>query len=261
LNSFRSVMRSIQYEVKRQEECLQNNRPILSETRTWIEEESKTITMRVKDNKSDYRYFPEPDLRSLVLTEEMIDHARSTIPELPGEAFQRLVSSYSLSDYEAQLLTSSPDMLQYFDECIQDFPYPKIVFNWISSELMKIMNDRNCTIFDIGLTPKNLQKLLLLIQNGTISGKIAKDLIPHIIDTGKNPQDIVSEQGLSQVTDEKYLQEIVEKVIRDHPKELERYCSGEEKLFGMFMGSCMKETKGKGNPTLLNTILREALKK
>jgi len=261
LNSFRSVMRAIQYEVKRQKECLENNCPILSETRTWIEEESKTITMRVKDSKSDYRYFPEPDLRSLVVTEDMVEHAKSKIPELPDEAFQRLVSSCSLSTYEAQLLTSSPDMLRYFDECILGFPHPKIVFNWISSELMKIMNDRNCSIFDIGVTPKNLQKLLLLIQNGTISGKIAKDLIPQIIDTGKNPQDIVNEQGLSQVTDEHFLQEVVEKVIRDHPKELERYHSGEEKLFGMFMGSCMKETKGKGNPTLINTILRKALKK
>ncbi|MDD4614823.1 MAG: Asp-tRNA(Asn)/Glu-tRNA(Gln) amidotransferase subunit GatB, partial [Caldisericia bacterium] len=261
LNSFRSVMRSIQYEILRQEDCLNANQPIIAETRTWSDEESKTITMRVKDSKSDYRYFPEPDLRSLVVSDDMVDQAKKAIPELPQEAFHRLITSFSLTEYEAQLITSAPDLLRYFDQCIQDFPHPKLIFNWISSELLKIMNETNCSVFETGISPKNLQELLKLIQNDTISGKIAKDLLPKIMDTGKNPCDIVNEQGLLQVTDDALLKEIVTKVLLDHPKELERYHNGEEKLFGMFMGSCMKETKGKGNPKILNSILREALKK
>jgi aspartyl-tRNA(Asn)/glutamyl-tRNA(Gln) amidotransferase subunit B len=261
LNSFRSVMRSIQYEVYRQTEYLEKGLPIIPETRTWNDEESKTVQMRVKDSKSDYRYFPEPDLRSLVISEDMIENAKSSIPELPQDAYNRLITVHGLSEYDAQLLTASPDILQYFDECIKDFSDPKTVSNWISSELMKIMNDRNCSIFEIGISPKKLQELLKLIQNETISGKIAKDLLLQVIQNGKNPSDIVKEQGLLQVTDDKVLHEIVEKVLQDNPQELERYHAGEEKLFGMFMGACMKATKGKGNPKLLTTILRKALKK
>jgi aspartyl-tRNA(Asn)/glutamyl-tRNA(Gln) amidotransferase subunit B len=254
-------MRSIQYEVYRQTEYLEKGLPIIPETRTWNDEESKTVQMRVKDSKSDYRYFPEPDLRSLVISEDMIENAKSSIPELPQDAYNRLITVHGLSEYDAQLLTASPDILQYFDECIKDFSDPKTVSNWISSELMKIMNDRNCSIFEIGISPKKLQELLKLIQNETISGKIAKDLLLQVIQNGKNPSDIVKEQGLLQVTDDKVLHEIVEKVLQDNPQELERYHAGEEKLFGMFMGACMKATKGKGNPKLLTTILRKALKK
>ncbi len=261
LNSFRAVMRSIQYEVQRQTELLEKGLPIIAETRTWNDEESKTLQMRIKDSKSDYRYFPEPDLRSLVVSEAMLEKAKLSIPELPQDAYDRLITVHGLSEYDAQLLTTSPDILQYFDECIEDFSDPKAASNWISSELMKIMNDRNCTIYQIGISPKKLQELLKLIQNETISGKIAKGLLPQLIQTGKNPSDIVKEQSLLQVMDDNVLREIVEKVLQDNPQELERYHAGEERLFGMFMGACMKATKGKGNPKLLNTILREALKK
>ncbi len=259
LNSFRAVVRAIKYEIERQDDCLNKHENIFSETRTWDESKGETVTMRIKDSKSDYRYFPEPDLHSLFVTEEMITNTVSQMPELPHQACKRLKDNYNLSEYDISLMTENPETLQYFDECLSHFEDAKLIANWISSEIMKCMNKKNCSINEVGIQPSQLTDLLSLIKKGTISGTIAKTVFEEVIETKKNPSVIVQEKGLLQVTDENALKETVIEVLRENEKEVERYKAGNKKLFGLFMGQCMKKTKGKGNPKILNKILMEVL--
>ncbi|MCK5848621.1 MAG: Asp-tRNA(Asn)/Glu-tRNA(Gln) amidotransferase subunit GatB [Caldisericia bacterium] len=260
LNSFKAVAKSIEYEIERQNKVLDAGGKIIPETRSWDESKSETFIMRIKDGKADYRFFPEPDLKSLFVTQEMIDEARKNMSELPGQAVERLIKTHNLSEYDASLITSSKEILHYYDLCMKDFQDPKLLANWISSEILKIMNKNNCYINEVGIKPMQLTELLSLILKGTISGKIAKDVLLVVIETGKNPSEIVKEKGLLQVSDTDSLRKIVSEVLEENKNELERYKNGEQKLFGLFMGQCMKKTKGKGNPKMLQTILKELLR-
>jgi aspartyl-tRNA(Asn)/glutamyl-tRNA(Gln) amidotransferase subunit B len=260
LNSFKSVTKSIAYEIQRQNEVLDSGEKIIQETRSWDESKSETFIMRIKDGKADYRFFPEPDLKSLFINHEMIDSARLNMPELPEQAIERLINTNKLSEYDAGLIASSKELLHFFDSCMKDFADPKLLANWISSEILKIMNKNNCCIDQVGIKPKQLSELLSLISKGTISGKIAKDVLLDVIETGKDPNEIVEEKGLLQVSDSDSLRQAVKEVLAENNEALERYKNGEQKLFGLFMGQCMKKTRGKGNPKMLQVILKELLK-
>lgn len=261
LNSFRSLERALEYEINRQIEVLEEGGRIVQETRTWDENKQVTLSMRSKEEAHDYRYFPEPDLPPLVIDEGWIERLRAELPELPDEARRRLIEECGLPPYDAGVLTMSKDVLDFFDACVRLYPNPKAVSNWIMVELMRLLNAGNMEIRDSKVTPEGLAKMLQLIEKGTISGKIAKTVFEDMFATGKDPEAIVAEKGLVQITDESEVLAIVKKVIEENPKVVDDYRGGKEKALGFLVGQVMKQSKGKANPEMANRLLREELNK
>ena len=261
LNSFKSVVKAIKFEMDRQNNLLEKGESILSETRAFNEENETTILMRSKETLNDYRYFPEPDLLLLSVKDNEIENIRSTLPELPHNAYMRLIEKFGLSNEEAKLLTSSKDILNFFDECSKLFSDYKAIVNWISSDVLKNLNKMKKSLKDVQLNPENFTKMLTLIKEGKISGKIGKTILEEIMITGKDPDDIIKENGLIQLSDSDALESIIVEIITNNPKEVSMYRSGKKNLFGFFMGEAMKKTNGKANPVLLREIMLEKLEK
>lgn len=261
LNSFKSVVKAIKFEMDRQNNLLEKGESILSETRAFNEENETTILMRSKETLNDYRYFPEPDLLLLSVKDSEIEEIRSTLPELPHNAYMRLIEKFGLSNEEAKLLISSKDILSFFDECSKLFSDYKAIVNWISSEVLKNLNKMNKSLKDIQLNPENFTKMLTLIKEGKISGKIGKTILEEMMITDKDPDDIIKEKGLIQLSDSDALESIIVEIITNNPKEVSMYRSGRKNLFGFFMGEAMKKTNGKANPVLLREIMLEKLEK
>lgn len=261
LNSFRSLERAIEYEARRQMEALEDGEEIVQETRTWDEEKGVTRSMRSKEEAHDYRYFPEPDLAPLRIDQAWIDRVKAVMPELPHEAGQRLVEKYGLSEYDAALITLSPQNLKFFDETVALFPDAKAVSNWMMGELSRLLNQNNMEIEDCKVKPAGLADMLKLVKDGTISGKIAKTVFEEIFNTGKDPAAIVKEKGLVQISDEGSLAPLIDEIVNNNPKVVQDYLNGKEKAFGFFIGQIMKATRGQANPELVNTLLRERLSK
>jgi aspartyl-tRNA(Asn)/glutamyl-tRNA(Gln) amidotransferase subunit B len=261
MNSFRSVQHAIEYEIERQSGILSEGGKIKQETRLWDNEQGITLGMRSKENAHDYRYFPDPDLFPLKLTDAKIEELKKTIPELPDSRRTRFMEEYGLSAQDADLLVSEKDYADYYEAALRVHKSPKTVANWIMSELLRVVNDKNLGIFEAGVTPESLAKLVALIESGGISGKQAKEVFAEMAATGKTPDAIVKEKGLSQLSDKGELETIVEGVIKANPNETERYKNGEEKLLGFFVGLVMKESRGKANPKMVNDILKELLKR
>ncbi len=261
LNSFKSVVKAIKFEMDRQNKLLEKGESILSETRAFNEENETTILMRSKETLNDYRYFPEPDLLLLSVKDNEIENIRSTLPELPHNAYMRLIEKFGLSNEEAKLLTSSKDILNFFDECSKLFSDYKAIVNWISSDVLKNLNKMKKSLKDVQLNPENFTKMLTLIKEGKISGKIGKTILEEIMITGKDPDDIIKENGLIQLSDSDALESIIVEIITNNPKEVSMYRSGKKNLFGFFMGEAMKKTNGKANPVLLREIMLEKLEK
>ena len=259
INSFRFVEKALDYEIKRQIKALGEGQPIIQETRLWNSSRGVTESMRGKEEAHDYRYFPDPDLVPLVVDQELIDEIRNSLPELPDVKRQRFVSSYQLPEPDADLLVSEKALADWYEEAVQLSGQPKTVANWTKVELLKVLNEENRSIEDCPLKPKQLADMLKLIEKGTISGKIAKTVFQEMFRTGKDPDGIVQEKGLVQISDQSALEDTVASVIHDHPKEVERYRGGEEKLLGFLVGQVMKKTTGKANPKLVNELLREKL--
>ncbi len=259
MNSFRHVQRALDYEIKRQKSLLLEGKEIVQETRLWDESSGKTLGMRGKEEANDYRYFPDPDLVPIRVDSDWIQKVRETLPELPDEKRARFLSEYHLPAYDAEVLTTSKDLADYFEECVKVYPQPKKVSNWIMAELMRELNRDNRDITECPVSPKNLGILLSMIDDGTISGKIAKTVFAEMYKTGKDPKSIVEEKGLVQVTDRGEISKVIDEVLSENPNQVKEYKEGKTKLLGFFVGQVMKKTRGKANPKLVNEILREKL--
>ncbi len=265
MNSFSSVRKAIDYEVARQIDVLESGGVIVQETRLYDATENKTFSMRNKEESHDYRYFPEPDLPPIMLDDDYIENVKATIPELPQVKRERFVKEYKLTGDEANLLSEEKDLAFYFEECVRNSKIePKKISNWIQSEILAILNEKNIDISDFAkeyVSSLKLVELLNLIEDGTISGKIAKQVFEEMVESKKSAKEIVELKNLKQVTDNSEIEKWVMEVIQNNPKEVEKYKQGNEKLLGFFVGEVMKLSKGKANPKAVNEILREKLSK
>jgi aspartyl-tRNA(Asn)/glutamyl-tRNA(Gln) amidotransferase subunit B len=259
LNSFKHVEKSLQYEISRQKEVLLDGGQIIQETRLWDPDKNKTTSMRGKEEAHDYRYFPDPDLLPLVIEDGWIQRIKESLPELPDEKKKRFMVQYKLPSYDAGLLTSDRELADYFENCVGIFRHPKQVSNWVMGALLGLLNTQGKSIDESPVSPENLARLLALVEEGVISGKIAKTVFDEMAQTGRPAEQIVEAKGLVQITDTAALEDVVSTIISDHPKEVEAYQNGKTKLLGFFVGQVMRETKGKANPKLVNEILKGQL--
>lgn len=256
LGSFRAVRRAIEYEEKRQKEILESGGKVLQETRRWDEVRGITTYMR---GKVENRYSPEPNMAPIMINKDWKDEILSQIPELPDAKKTRFMKEYGLPEYDASVITASKILSNFYEECVKYYHDPKVVSNWVMVELMSILNDTGQGIKDLKFTPKQLCDMLAMIDKGTISGKIAKEVFREMFDTGKSPETIVKEKGLVQISDKGQLESIAKQVIDNNPKSVEDYKNGKKKALGFLVGQVMKETKGKANPQMVNTILNRLL--
>jgi aspartyl-tRNA(Asn)/glutamyl-tRNA(Gln) amidotransferase subunit B len=260
MNSFRFVQRALEYESKRQRAVLERGGEIIQETRLWDSGKGVTFGMRGKEEAHDYRYFPDPDLVPMVVEEGWVDEVRLKLPELPDAKKARFVRDYDLPEYDAGVLTTSKDLAAYFEAAVARYPHPKKVSNWIMAELMRELKQDDREIGQCPVGPAALADLLHLIDQGAISGKIAKSVFEEMYATGKAPGVLVEEKGLKQVSDQGAVARVVDEVLEAHSQEVKEYRAGKEKLFGFFVGQVMKRTQGKANPKLVNDLLRERLR-
>ncbi len=259
MNSFRSVERALAYEVQRQREVLESGGRVVRETRHWDEGRGVTFSSRSKEEAHDYRYFPEPDLLPLVLDPAWVREIGEKMPELPAQRRRRLVEEYGLPAYDAGVLTASKSLGDLFDRTVKLYDDAKAVSNWLMGEVSRVLRERDLDIERSPLTPENLAAMLRLIDDGTISGKIAKSVLEEMVDTGKEPRAIVEEKGLVQISDEGQLLPLVRRIIEENPGPVADYRGGKKKALGFLVGQVMKETKGKANPQLVNELFRREL--
>lgn len=260
MNSFSSMSRAIDFEIARQILLHDQGKSdqIVQETRLWEEGSQKTFTMRKKEGLADYRYFPEPDLPEVVLTNEYIENIRRTFPELP-EAKRRRYESMGLSIQDVLFLANDMNVADFFDTTVKMGADVKLAANWIMGDIAAYLNEEKLSINESKLTPQELAELIAFIQNGTISGKIAKEILPQLLSKGGTVKSIIDEKDLVQIVDPVAISELIDKVLADNPKQLQQYRGGKTKLQGYFAGQAMKISKGKANPKLLNKILLEKL--
>ncbi|MCL6582747.1 MAG: Asp-tRNA(Asn)/Glu-tRNA(Gln) amidotransferase subunit GatB [bacterium] len=259
LNSFRFLQKALEYEVQRQIRLLESGERIVQETRLWDAEQNRTISMRSKEEAHDYRYFPEPDLVPLHITPEWVEKLRASLPELPDAKVERFIRDYQLPRYDAELLSASRSLADYYEQCVALFPHPKVVSNWVMGELLRELNNRNIDASASPLSPKALADLLKMVEQGIISNKIAKSLFDEMFDSGKPAELIVRERGLVQISDETELEKIVDSVLAENPLVVEDLKRGKKQALGFLVGQVMKATSGKANPAMVNGILRRKL--
>lgn len=259
LNSFRFVEKAIDHEIQRQAMLLDAGEKIVQETRLFDEQKSATRSMRSKEFAPDYRYFPDPDLPTLVVDSAWIDSVQQTLPELPDEVLKRFIEVYKLDMYQAEILTEERYIAQFFDQAMSFHNNPVSMANWVTTELFGRLNKENLTVLDSPVSPENLAQLVKLIDEDVISGKIAKTVFEEMFETGASPDAVVSKKGLKQITDAQLITKIIEEVLAANPKQVEEFKSGKDKMFGFFVGKVMKETEGKANPNMVNEILTRLL--
>ncbi|MEW6534270.1 MAG: Asp-tRNA(Asn)/Glu-tRNA(Gln) amidotransferase subunit GatB [Candidatus Auribacterota bacterium] len=259
MNSFRNVQRAIAYEIERQIDEITSGGKIVQETRLWDADRNITLPMRSKEEAHDYRYFPEPDLVPMVNEQSYFDELKKRVPELPYPRMLRFINQFSLPQYDAEMLTNDKSLAEFFETCTTLYDDPKIISNWILSELLRELNDRKINISQCTITPEKLTDMLKLIKDGTISGKIAKSVFVDMCETGKTATQIVNDKGLTQISDTSEIQKIVEDIVAQNPKVVEEYKAGKEKSFMFLIGQIMRATRGKANPAMVNEMLRKAL--
>ena len=259
LNSFSGTEKAINYEIARQIEVVEAGEKIVQETRRWDDETESSISMRSKENAQDYRYFPEPDLAPIVLSDEYIKNIKDNLPELPDKKYKRYIEECNLPEYDARLLTATKDLAIFFDETVKEGATPKTVSNWILGEISKVLNEESLTISELNITSKKLAELIKEIEKGTISNTAAKKVFDEILETGKEVADIIKEKGLAQVNDEDEIKKIVEEVLNQNQKSIEDYKNGKTNALGFLVGQVMKASKGKANPQIINKLIIEAL--
>ena len=263
MNSFRNVERAIEFELKRQAQTLDEGGRLVQETRLWDPDREVTRSMRSKEFAHDYRYFPEPDLLPLRVSDAWIDEVRRALPELPDARRARFVRDYGLPAYDAEVLTMRRDIADYYEAAVSHHRNPKPLSNWVMGDILRIIRERKLdnalVIHDWPVPPERLAAMVELIDSGEISGKIAKAVFEEMVSTGKTPVQIVDEQGLKQISDEGPIIAAVEQVIAANPDKVAEYRNGKDKLFGFFVGQVMKATQGKANPQKLNELLRAKL--
>ncbi len=259
LNSFRHVEKAIRYEIDRQREIIEDGGKVIQETRLWNPDKEVSTSMRSKEEAHDYRYFPDPDLLPLVVDEQWIESIRRSMPELPDEKERRFTEKLGLPAYDAGVLTASRELADYFEACLEKYSNAKQVSNWVMGSLLGVLNALGKSIENSPVAPHNLAALLKLMDDGVISGKIAKTVLEEMAVSGKSPEAIVEEKGLVQVSDTSAIEAIADKVTAANPEEVARYKAGNTKLMSFFVGQVMKESKGKANPKMVNEILRKKL--
>ena len=261
VNSFRFVEKAIQYEIERQIHELESGNPIVQETRLYDSQQNTTRPMRSKEFANDYRYFPEPDLLPIKLEKDFIDEVISTMPEMPEQKRERFISEYNLSSYDADLLALDKDLADFFEEVSKVSGSPKLSANWIMGDLSAQLNNENLNIKDSKISSKKLGELIIRINDGTISGKIAKDVFEKIWISGGEVDETIQKEGLEQLTNFDEIESMIDKVIQSNPEQHSQYKAGKDRLFGFFVGQVMKASEGKANPKQVNDILKEKLEK
>jgi aspartyl-tRNA(Asn)/glutamyl-tRNA(Gln) amidotransferase subunit B len=262
INSFRFVQKAIDFEVNRQIDVLESGGRVIQETRLWNSVEERTVSMRSKEEAHDYRYFPDPDLPLLTVDSEWIQTIQRSMPELPAARRQRFVKEYALSEYDAGVLTGTRALAEFFEEAVKLSGQPKTAANWIMGDLLRFYKDGNIDLKDLTnspVTPKMLAAMISLVEKGTISGKIAKTVMEEMYRTGKQPEQIISEKGLVQISNSDEIEKIIMKIIEENPKSAEQYRLGKTGNLGFFVGQVMKATGGRANPQTVNDILKRRL--
>jgi aspartyl-tRNA(Asn)/glutamyl-tRNA(Gln) amidotransferase subunit B len=259
LNSFRFLQKALAYEIDRQIEVLEEGGTIHQETRLWDSREQRTYGMRSKEFAHDYRYFPEPDLLPLVIPEEWKEQVRQSLPELPDARRQRFIGEYALPEYDAGQLTLSKPLADYFEEAAQVSGEPKLAANWVLSELLHQLKETNREITESPVSAAHLAELLSLILKGSVSGKMAKELLAEMFSTGKTAGVLVSEKGLAQITDAGQIATVARQIIAANPKQVEQYRSGKTATLGWLVGQVMKATRGQANPQMVQELLKKEL--
>src|SRR6056300_225865 len=259
VNSIKFMQQAIEYEAKRQIEIIEQGGAINQETRLFDTKKMETRSMRSKEDAHDYRYFPDPDLLPLELEQEYIDTIKKSLPELPDEKKARLMNDFGLSSYDASIIISDQEISSYYEEVAKNSDY-KLAANWMIVELFGVLNKEGKEIKDSPVSAKNLSKLINLIKNNTISGKIAKTVFEEMVKNNEDPEKIVNEKGMKQQSDPEELKKIIDTILKNNEDKVEQYKAGKDKLFGFFVGEVMKNTQGKGNPKLINDILKQQLK-
>jgi len=263
MNSFRSVERALEYEISRQTDLIRNGERVSQETRLWDADREMTRSMRSKESAHDYRYFPEPDLLPLAVPEAWIAEIRATLPELPDARRERFMREYGLPPYDAEVLTARKDVADYFEAAVRAHPNAKAISNWVMGDVLRVIRERKLdealVIREWPVPPAHLAGLVRLIDDATISGKMAKSVFEQMLATGAAPQQIVADQGLSQVTDSGAIEDAIAAVLAAHGAKVAEYRAGKDKLFGFFVGQVMKATQGKANPQKVNDLLKQRL--
>ncbi|MCT7991285.1 Asp-tRNA(Asn)/Glu-tRNA(Gln) amidotransferase subunit GatB [Laspinema olomoucense] len=259
MNSFSAIQRAIEYEIERQIEAINNGEPIYQETRLWEEGSQRTISMRSKEGSSDYRYFPEPDLGPIEVSSTQLEQWKSELPELPAQKRHRYETEIGLSPYDARVITDDRAVAEYFEAAIAEGGDAKQAANWIQGDITGYLKTEKLNIKDIALTPVALAELTGLITSGTISGKIAKDILPELLTQGGSPKELVESKGLIQISDTSALEKMIDEAIAANPKEVESYRNGKTKLKGFFVGQVMKLSGGRADPKLTNQLVEQKL--
>ena len=259
LNSFRFVQQAITYEIARQTENILDGKRILQETRLWDSVKKNTYSMRSKEEAHDYRYFPDPDLPVVKISSGFVEQIRDQLPELPDVKKRRFMELFGLSTYDAEVLVADKEVAEYFEEVVATNADPKLVCNWISGELMRLMNENKVDIRNVGIPANSLASLINFLHEGSISGKIAKTVFEEMVQSGEDPATIIEARGLKQVSDEGALRRLLETLLANNPKQVEQYRTGKTQIKGFFVGQVMKETKGQANPQIVNQLLEKLL--
>ncbi len=261
MNSFRSIVRAIDYEIDRQIDLIEDGGKVTQESLRWDDVSGKTFSMRGKEDAEDYRYFPDPDLVAIRLSDEYVEKIRAELPELPEIRKQRYLEKYKLAEKDAKLITSSKYLSDLFEQAIEVCNNPKAVNNWIISDISRILNETEMEPSEIPFDAKQLGELVILIDKGTISSSIGKKVLTEMFENPRNPEEIIKEKGWIQISDEGAIKEVVMKVLEANQKSVEDYKAGKDKALGFLVGQAMKETKGKANPQMLNKMFKEELNK
>lgn len=259
LNSFKAILRAVEEEAKRQEKVLNSGETIVQETRRWDDIKGLSFAMRNKEEAHDYRYFPEPDLPPVVIDKDRIQEIKLSLPELSGQRKKRYISEFGIPEYDAGILTSSKALADFFEETVKMCSNAKAVSNWIMGDAMKILKDREMDAHDIPFPPGHFAEMINLIEKGKISGNIGKKVLLKMFDSGKSPAAIVKEEELEVVSDKEALLDLIKEVITSSSKTVDDYRNGKKKAIGFLIGQCMKKTKGRADPKIVNKILREEL--
>lgn len=261
MNSFRNITREIEYEIERQIEVIENGGKVEQETLRWDEVSGKTFSMRDKEDAQDYRYFPDPDLVAIKLSDQYIENIKNTLPELPESRKQRYLEQYKLSQKDANIITSSKYLSDLFEDAIKVCNNPKAVNNWIISDISRILNETEMEPIEIPFDANQLGKLVILIDKGTISSSIGKKVLVELFENPRDPEEIIKEKGWIQISDEGEIKEVVQSILEANPQSIADYKAGKDRALGFLVGQAMKQTKGKANPQMLNKLFLEELNK
>ena len=255
LNSFKAVVKAIEYETNRQIEVLESGGRVVQETRLWDEENAVTKPMRSKEEAMDYRYFPEPDLPAIIITESRLSNVKDEMPEFADEKAKRFINEYKLNEMEAATLSSEQELAEYYEEVVKISDDTRLAANWVLTEILRVLKEKNISIEEFSVEPENIGKLIKLIKANTISSKIAKDVFEILLSENKDPEIIVKEKGLVQITDNSEIEKIVEQVLAENPQSVEDYKAGKSNALKYLVGQSMRLSKGKANPQMINEMI------